>query len=182
MSFTNVFFFFPPHYAAKDDFEWVRKWLLWVKLRLRVSQTEKPAVYKIGGLKRWEGIFGDFDRFNSLRLITSSANYWGVISVLVSKINMKVFWSCDRHSWLEPESKLNLGCWKHFLPLWHMCTHFDKKHFEYEIGCTHTHTLLMAELSFFFFLAQWLQHLLATSVRTARIPIRNKSRAQPFTD
>lgn len=58
--YTNVFCFFPSAVYCQVDFEWVRKWVLLVKPRLRVSQTEKPTAYKMGDLRRSGRICGGF--------------------------------------------------------------------------------------------------------------------------
>lgn len=65
MLYTNAFFSIQ---ACQDDFEWVRKWALLVKLRLRVSQTEKPTAYMMEIWVDRTEICGDFNGYSNLEL------------------------------------------------------------------------------------------------------------------
>ena len=171
------YIFFFVHSTWMTD--WTRKWELFDEMRLRVGQIEnrwdetvfvKIWTDKTGSL--WSAAVSDEDRKCVVEHTNQSAK---CLQDELQRAWIRGWIKSVSSSAARPPARAP-----------HRCTFFQKNSLHMFLhGHTppHTKSCIRDEINFFFFfLPQWLQHLPTTSVGTARIPIRCKSTAQPFTD
>lgn len=190
MLFRNAFF---PTQHCQDDYEWVRKWVLLVKLRLKEwvrQRSQQRTRWEIWGDRT--KICGDFNWYLSLELISKGVKCGQQMCVRIYKASVNL---CDTEMhgiWIN-QHRIDLlfhiqRCKHKILQLCEAGTWAYSAFIQTAVCAlklmhvwTQAHTLAGDEINFF-------TPVVATSARhicqdgQASHLLHNKSTAQPFTD